>query len=131
MSSSQRKAEKERQLEAFAAQMKARGEKRPRNPDASSGRADGKNKMEKRSLLDERAELLAAGAQVTLSKEEEAANEETNILTSIDNGFKPLMSVKELATGVTYSDSMSTTWRPPPHMRTHRPPRGTAGLRHT
>ena len=89
--------------------------KRPRGLASESG--DNSGKAAKRSLLDERAEQLAAGANVTLSTQETAVVEETNILAAIDNGFKPLMSVKELATGVIYAESMATTWRPPPHIR--------------
>jgi len=106
-----RRAQKLQAAQGIAAN---RGEKRPRGLVAESGGAD---KNAKRSLLDERAEILAAGAQVTLSKEEENAVEESNILSAIDNNYKPLMSVKELATGVEYTESMATTWRPPPHIR--------------
>jgi ATP-dependent RNA helicase DDX41 len=106
-----RRAQKLAQAQGVAA---GRPEKRPRGLVSESA---GANKNAKRSLLDERAEALAAGAQVTLSKEEEGAKEEANILSAIDNGMKPLMSVKELATGVVYSESMVSTWRPPPHIR--------------
>eukprot|EP00326_Haptolina_ericina_P003414 CAMPEP_0181206348 /NCGR_PEP_ID=MMETSP1096-20121128/20985_1 /TAXON_ID=156174 ORGANISM="Chrysochromulina ericina, Strain CCMP281" /NCGR_SAMPLE_ID=MMETSP1096 /ASSEMBLY_ACC=CAM_ASM_000453 /LENGTH=538 /DNA_ID=CAMNT_0023297237 /DNA_START=42 /DNA_END=1655 /DNA_ORIENTATION=- len=61
--------------------------------------------------------MLASGGTVSLSKQEEAVNEEATILQSIDQGFKPLMSVQELATGVTYTESMATGWRPPAHVR--------------
>ena len=71
----------------------------------------------KQSLLDQRAEMLASGSLVPLSKEEEKSAEETQILSSIDSNFKPLMSVQELATGITYSESMETGWRPPSHVR--------------
>ena len=36
---------------------------------------------------------------------------------SIDNQMKPLMSVKELAKGVEYTESMGATWRPPARIR--------------
>ena len=75
------------------------------------------SKPKKQSLLDQRAEMLASGSMVPLSKEEESKQEETQILSSIDQNFKPLMSVKELAKGVTYSESMKTGWRPPRHIR--------------
>jgi ATP-dependent RNA helicase DDX41 len=71
----------------------------------------------KQSLLDQRAEMLASGSLVPLSKEEESKAEETQILSSIDSNFKPLMSVQELATGITYSQSMETGWTPPSHVR--------------
>ena len=75
------------------------------------------SKPKKRSLLDERAEQLASGDMVTLSKEEEKIQEEGNILNAIDTNYRPLKSVKEIAKGVEYSDSMSTGWRPPAHIR--------------
>ena len=93
------------------------GEKRQRGLVADSSEADNAKAKAKRSLLDERVEMLAAGGTVVLSKEEEAAAEESNILSAIDTGFKPLMSVSELAKGVTYEESMTTRWRPPPQVR--------------
>ena len=107
----QRRAEKL----AAAAGVVASREKRPRGGVAVENPEDAKPK--KRTLLDEKAELLASGASVTLSKEQEAAKEEGEILNAIDSGFKPLMSVSELAKGVTYDESMSTGWRPPAHIR--------------
>lgn len=89
--------------------------KRPRGLVADS--ADEAAKPKKKSLLDERAEMLASGASVSLSKEEVGAKVENEILASIDQGFKPLMSVRELATGVVYSEAMVTGWRPPRHIR--------------
>jgi ATP-dependent RNA helicase DDX41 len=109
----QRRAAK---LQAAGALASASRDKRGRGLVADSDEAN-KAKQQKRSLLDERAEMLAAGGTVTLSKEEEASQEEANILAALDNGFKPLMSVKEIATGVTYSESMKTNWRPPMHIR--------------
>lgn len=102
----QRRAQKLQAAGALAQQR----EKRPRGLVAEAD--ESKAKAKRRTLLDERAEMLAAGGTVVLSREEEAAKEESSILTSLDNGFKPLMSVKELATGVTYSESMATMWRP-------------------
>ena len=72
----------------------------------------------KRSLLDEKAEMLAAAeCMPPPSTEETAAEHEREVLNAIDNDFKPLMSVKELAANVTYVDSLSTNWRPPQHIR--------------
>jgi len=102
-------------LQAQQAQLPARdATKRGRGLVAESADLQ---KPKKRSLLDARAEQLASGDMVPLSKEEEKAEEEGKILSSIDNQFKPLMSVKELAKGVTYTDSMTTGWRPPAHIR--------------
>ena len=109
-----RRAQKAQAVQDLAASRAGNKRARGLASESGDGRAD---KNAKRSLLDERAEMLAAGANLTLSKEDEAVAEETDILHAIDNGFKPLMSVKELATGVTYEDSMPTTWRPPPHIR--------------
>ena len=78
---------------------------------------DEAGKPKKRSLLDERADMLASGSMVELSKEEESVVEEGKILESIDNQMKPLMSVKELAKGVEYTESMGATWRPPARIR--------------
>lgn len=91
-------------------------QKRPRGfvIEATDETTKGKKK---KTLLDERAETLAKGGTVAPSKAEEAAREEHTILESIDQGFKPLMSVQELATGVTYTKSMTTGWRPPSHIR--------------
>jgi ATP-dependent RNA helicase DDX41 len=89
--------------------------KRPRGLVAESDGASAAK--QKRSLLDEKAEMLAKGNLVTLSKEEESKQEEVNILAALDTGFKPLMSVKEIATGVEYTESMKTRWRPPAHYR--------------
>ena len=61
--------------------------------------------------------MLASGSMVELSKEEESVVEEGKILESIDNQMKPLMSVKELAKGVEYTESMGATWRPPARIR--------------
>ena len=110
----QRRAQKLRaQLEA-GSQNQAQ-QKRPRG--LVTDTSDDASKPKKKSLLDERAEMLATGASVPLSKEEEGAKEENEILASIDQGFKPLMSVQELATGVVYSEAMVTGWRPPRHIR--------------
>ena len=65
------------------------------------------------TALSELAELADDASEA----EKEKVQEEGNILTSIDNQFKPLMSVKELAKGVEYTDSMETGWRPPAHIR--------------
>lgn len=89
--------------------------KRPRGLLADSSVDSSKPK--KKSLLDERAEMLASGASVALSKEEEGMKEENEILQTIDQGFKPLMSVQELASGVVYSEVMDTGWRPPRAIR--------------
>ena len=78
---------------------------------------DDPSKAKKRSLLDERAQQLASGTIVPLSAAEEKVQEEGDILSSIDQGFKPLMSVQELAKGTTYTEAMSTMWRPPSHIR--------------
>lgn len=75
------------------------------------------SKPKKQTLLDQRAEMLAVGGTVQLSKSEEAVAEESTILSAIDNNYKPLMSVQELAKGVTYDESMQTAWRPPKHLR--------------
>lgn len=113
------KVRRQQKLErAGALAASARGEKRPRGLIAeSSEKESAKAKNAKKSLLDERVEMLASGAQVTMTKEEETAAEESNILSAIDQGFKPLMSVSELAKGVTYEESMTTRWRPPPQVR--------------
>ena len=112
------KVRRAQKLQAAGALASARAEKRPRGLTSDSKDSAAEKRVnQKRSLLDERAEMLAAGAQVVLSKEEEAAAEEGDILASIDQGFKPLMGVQELAKGVTYQDSMETQWRPPPHVR--------------
>ena len=110
----QRRAMKLAQAQAHAVMPAAR-EKRARGLLAESSADDAAKK--KKSLLDERAEQLATGAVVPLSAEEEKVHEEGAILDSIDHGFKPLMSVKELAKGVTYTDSMQSNWRPPAHIR--------------
>ena len=108
-----------RAMKAAAMAQRAAGlqqkEKRPRGLVAESSESTSAPK--KQSLLDQRAEMLATGSLVPLSKEEESKAEETQILSSIDSNFKPLMSVQELATGVTYSESMETGWRPPSHVR--------------
>jgi len=109
----QRRAMRLQQQQALGA-MQAR-EKRARGLLAEN--VDEASKPKKRSLLDERAEQLASGSIVALSHEEEKIAEEGNILNSIDNNFKPLMSVKELAKGVVYTDAMTTGWRPPRHVR--------------
>jgi len=89
--------------------------KRPRGLVSES--ADPASTKVKRSLLDEKAEMLAQGNLVTLSKEEESKQEEVDILAALDTGFKPLMSVQEIATGVEYTESMRTQWRPPASYR--------------
>lgn len=91
--------------------------KRQRGLVTSSSAADAENKHKKRSLLDERAEQLAKGDVVAMTAEEEKKAEEGDILNSIDNQHKPLMSVKEIAKGVEYTESMRTGWRPPAHIR--------------
>ncbi|KAL1529301.1 hypothetical protein AB1Y20_000255 [Prymnesium parvum] len=109
---------KQRRAQKLRAQLEGANQilhKRPRGIVADT--ADDASKPKKKSLLDERAEMLASGASVALSKEEEGLKEETEILASIDQGFKPLMSVQELATGVVYSEAMVTGWRPPRHIR--------------
>merc|ERR1719183_823883 len=57
------------------------------------------------------------GLVAETSREEESKQEEVNILSSIDQNYKPLMSVKELAKGVEYTQSMETGWWPPRHIR--------------
>ena len=81
-------------------------------PDEAAAKA-----KQKRTLLDERAEMLAAGGTVSMTAEEVAKDEEVKILSALDNGFKPLMSVQEIASGVEYTESMATLWRPPRHVR--------------
>ena len=89
-----------RAMKAAAMAQQAAGlqqkEKRPRGLVAESSESTSAPK--KQSLLDQRAEMLATGSMVPLSKEEESKQEETQILSSIDQNFKPLMSVQELAT---------------------------------
>ena len=109
----QRRAMKFQAQQAAGMQQKAE-KKRGLVAETSSEDA---SKPKKQSLLDQRAEMLATGSMVPLSKEEESKQEEVNILSSIDQNYKPLMSVKELAKGVEYTQSMETGWRPPRHIR--------------
>jgi len=109
----QRRAMKLQQQQAVG-QIQSR-DKRARGLQADTAEDAGKPK--KRSLLDERAEQLASGDMVPLSKEEEKIQEEGNILSAIDTNYRPLKSVKEIAKGVEYSEAMSTGWRPPAHIR--------------
>ena len=111
----QRRAMKLQAQQAAGLQLRDAREKRPRGLTADTNEETSKPK--KQSLLDQRAEMLASGSMVPLSKEEESKQEESQILSSIDHNFKPLMSVKELAKGVTYNESMKTGWRPPRHIR--------------
>lgn len=94
----------------------------PRDPKTARLLAEAKAQEEaakpkKRSLLDERAERLASGSIVPLSEAEASKKETVEVLQSIDNQHKPLMSVKELAKGVQYTSVMKTGWRPPRHIR--------------
>ena len=98
----QRRAMKFQAQQAAGMQQKAE-KKRGLVAETSSEDA---SKPKKQSLLDQRAEMLANGSMVPLSKEEESKQEEVNILSSIDQNYKPLMSVKELAKGVEYTQSM-------------------------
>lgn len=94
----------------------------PRDPKTARLLAEAKAQEEaakpkKLSLLDERAEKLASGSIVPLSEAEATKQETVQVLQSIDNQHKPLMSVKELAKGVQYTSVMKTGWRPPRHIR--------------
>ena len=101
----QRRAMKAAAMAQQAAGLQQR-EKRSRGLVAETSEVSSAPKRQ--SLLDQRAEMLATGSMVPLSKEEESKQEETQILSSIDQNYKPLMSVQELAKGVTYSESMET-----------------------
>ena len=109
----ERRRQRQQQLAAAGQTAALAREKRARPAEGT----DEAGKPKKRSLLDERADMLASGSMVELSKEEESVVEEGKILESIDNQMKPLMSVKELAKGVEYTESMGATWRPPARIR--------------
>ena len=69
----------------------------------------------RRSLLDEKAEMLRMGI-IDDSIPKDAIEEDKEVLEDL-SAKKALVSVKELANDVKYTESMKTDWRPPKHIR--------------
>lgn len=69
-------------------------------------------KKAKMSLLDQHSELKKKNSKSHQTKVDIQMEEERKILKSIEES-RALMSVKELAKGVQYTEPLKTTWRPP------------------
>jgi ATP-dependent RNA helicase DDX41 len=82
----------------------------------AAARAEAAAAKSRRSLFEERAEALVETGGKVLSREEELAKEEAEIMRTLEQQ-KELRSVKELATGVEYLQPMHTGWQPPAHVR--------------
>jgi len=68
----------------------------------------------RKSLLDEKAELLKMGIDLDAPKATDEVDEQT--LEDLSQK-KALMGVQELANDVKYTEPMKTDWRPPRHLR--------------
>ena len=64
------------------------------------------------SLLEEKVHLMKAGKIVEMTEEEKQAAEEKELMEAWTQD-KALMSVQELATGVSYNKPMPSSWSPP------------------
>eukprot|EP00960_Hanusia_phi_P027299 746751-Hanusia_phi.AAC.3 len=68
----------------------------------------------RKSLLDEKAELLKLGIDLDAPKDTKEVDQQT--LEDLSQK-KALMGVQELANDVKYTEPMKTDWRPPRHIR--------------
>lgn len=70
----------------------------------------------KRSLVDDKLELLANNEGFEKTDAEVKEEEENKMMSDMEN-TRALMGAKELALGVEYTEALETGWRPPHHIR--------------
>jgi len=70
----------------------------------------------RKSLLDEKAEMLKMGILDDDDIPKDAIQEDKEVLEDL-SAKRALVSVKELANDTVYTESMKTDWRPPKHIR--------------
>ncbi|KAH7820882.1 putative DEAD-box ATP-dependent RNA helicase [Monocercomonoides exilis] len=67
-----------------------------------------------RTLMEEKAALIQEREEAgPIDEEEEAMKEEAEILRELRVAVKPIISAKEWAEGVVYTEPMPSTWKPP------------------
>ncbi|XP_067913914.1 probable ATP-dependent RNA helicase DDX41 [Heterodontus francisci] len=87
--------------------------------DSDFGEDDGDSPLGPRSnisLLDQHQQLKEKAEARKESAKEKRLKEEEKILESVAEG-RALMSVKEMAKGITYDDPIKTSWNPPRYIR--------------
>eukprot|EP01083_Nonionella_stella_P046922 125638_1 len=94
-----------------------------RSTHSGASKEDAAPEREKRSLVDVHSDFRKDNPDLEEQDDvAKMAQEEEDLLTTMNAGRIPLKSAKEVAEDVVYTESMTTSWKPPRHIRERSEP---------